>query len=296
MNRRSIEPLGTRSSVLALTVCAIWGGNLVALKFVLFAFGPFWAAWWRMSIGVLVVLAWASTQRVRLVPTMEEIRPLLVLGVMFGGQIALLNVATELTSPAYAIVLISTHPIFTNVVGHFAASEHRLTPMRLIGLLVAFSGTAYLAAGRPVEALAPQPLAGNLIMVGSAVLLGIRNVYTRRLVQTVPPVRAVIWQVLISLPLYLIPALLFEAPLAGELTLTSILALGYQSVIVAGFCCVAWTNLLRRHAAGSLSVLAFSVPFFGVLLSALFFSEPVTGRILLAASLVTAGMVIVARK
>jgi len=279
-----------------LAVCAIWGGNLVALKFVLVAIGPLWAAWWRMSIGVLVVVAWALRRRVRLTPEPGERWPLTVVGVLFGAQIALLNIGVDLTSPAYAVILISTHPIFTNVFGHFTASEHRLTPLRFIGLAIAFSGTVYLATGRPVEALAPDPLAGNLLMVSSALLLGFRNVYTRRLVQSIPPIRAVTWQMLVSLPVYLLPALLFEPPLLQALTPAPILALLYQSVIVAGFCFIVWTTLLQRHAAGTLSVLTFSVPFFGILLSALFFSEPVTGRVLLAAALVTAGMGLVGRR
>jgi len=296
MDRRAIEPLSTKTTLLALVACVIWGGNLVALKFALLAFEPLWAAWWRMVFGLLVVWLWARYQRIDVAPEPGEIRPLAIQGTLFAGQIALLNFGTDLTSPAYALILISTHPIFSNVIGHFAKTEHRLTPLRFAGLLIAFGGTAYLAAGRPIETLAPKPLVGNLLMVCSALLLGIRNVYTRKMVQTIPPIRAVVWQVIVALPLFLVLAVLFERPMAGELTLAPILGLAYQSVIVAGFCFITWTILLQRHAAGTLAVLTFSVPFFGVLLSALFFSEPVTGRILLAAALLTVGMLLVGRK
>ena len=66
--------------------------------------------------------------------------------------------------------------------------------------------------------------------------------------------------------------------------------------MIAGFCFVSWTLLLKKHSAGTLSMFGFFVPFFGVFLSAAVFGEAVSAHLLTGAALVTLGVVIVTRK
>ncbi len=281
--------------MLALLASALWGGNVAALKLALTTFPPFWSAWWRMLLGAAVVAGWAHRQQLRLRPGAGERGLLFVLGVLFAAQIILLNLGVNLTSPAYAVVILNSHPIFSNLVGHYVASEQPLSRWRVFGLALAFGGICYLSLGRPIEALAPRPLLGNSLLIASAFLLGGRTVYTRWLVQTVHPVRAVVWQMAFSLPFFLLPAAVREPLLLRPPAPGPVMALLYQGLIVASLCFIIWTALLRRHTAGTLSMFAFTVPFLGVLASWVLFSEPVTGRILLAVGLVTAGIAIVTR-
>ena len=197
------------------------------------------------------------------------------------------------TSPAYGVVILNSYPVFSNLIGHFVASEQRLSRTRLFGLALAFGGVCYLALGRPIASLAPDPLLGNWLLVASALLLSVRTIYTRQLVQSIDPVRAVIWQCGGSLPVFLLGGLLFEPFLLKPVTWTPVSAILYQGILIAGLVFIIWTRLLRRHSAGTVTMFGFTVPFFGILLSAIVFGEPVSGRILLAAGLVTLGIGIV---
>ena len=107
--------------------------------------------------------------------------------------------------------------------------------------------------------------------------------------------RPVIWQMVFSLPAFLALAVSFETPLLQPLAYEPVLAILYQAVVVAGFCFVAWTMLLQRYSAGNLSVYSFSVPFFGILLSALLFGEQITWRLLAGALAVSTGITVVMR-
>jgi len=100
---------------------------------------------------------------------------------------------------------------------------------------------------------------GNLLMVSSSLLLGIRQVYMRWLVQSVDPVRSVLGQMLLSVPLFLVIAYFTEPPVLGRLAWQAVAAISYQGVVVAGICFIAWAKLLKRHSAGTLSM--FSFPF-----------------------------------
>jgi drug/metabolite transporter (DMT)-like permease len=287
------EPIGLRSASLAVLVSVFWAGNVAALKLGLVVFPPFWNAFWRMLFGIAALLVWGWWKRIPLWPGSGEWRRLIQLGLLFAAQILLMNSGANLTSPAYGVVLINAHPIFANLFGHFAAHEQKLGPVRLAGLALAFAGICLLVVGKPDAGLAVDPLLGNAMLVMSATLLGLRSVYTRRLVQGIDPVRAITWQCNVSTLVFLLVAALAEPLRLGPATPVAVGALAYQGIVVAGFCFVVWTELLRRHSAGTLSMFAFTVPFFGVFVSWLIFGEAITPRIVTAGAMVTAGIAIV---
>jgi len=290
------QPLTAATAVLALFVSMLWGGNLVALKYGLATFPPFWSAFWRMAAACVAVVVWTKLRGIRIAPKPGEWGPFALLGLMFAAQICCLNIGANWTSAAYAVVLLNAHPVFTNLYAHFIDSEDKLTPRRIFGLALAFSGIAYVALGKPDAALAPHPSWGNPLMIVSANLLAIRVIYTRRLVQAADPERPVIWQMLWSLPLFLGLAFTLERPTLQAVTWAPIAAILYQGVLIAGFCFVVWTTLLRKHSAANLSMFGFSVPIFGVALSAAVFGETVQLHLLAGVVLVTLGILIVTRK
>jgi len=284
-----------RTAVLALIVSALWGGNVVAIKYGLATVPPIWSAFWRMVIGSVTVAVWAWAEGASLRPRRDELGLLSALVGLFAVQISLLNTAVGLTSAAYAVVLLNTHPIFTNLFGHFLAGEERLTARRLVGLALSFGGMYWVVFGRPDAQFAAQPLLGNALTIVSAILLPMRVLITRRLVQKSPATKLMFWQMAGALPVFAALGFVFEPFLLQELSWDAIAALLYQGSVVAGFCFVMWTAMLREHSASTLSIFAFTVPFFGVFLSALIFGEPVTPRLLSGAGLVTLGIFVVTR-
>ncbi|MBM3794417.1 MAG: DMT family transporter [Acidobacteria bacterium] len=298
------QPIGLRSALLAVAVSILWGGNVVSIRAGVDSVPPLWSAFWRMLVGVLFVSAWTLHRRVPLRPAPGELTPLLWLGALFTMQIALLNKASEMTSPAYGVVILNAYAIFANLTGHFAGryfpavSETRLSLVRALGLALALAGIAMLAFGRPDRALAPRPLLGNALMVISSFLLGVRQVYTRWLVQRVHPARSVVWQMLLSVPLFLVVAAVSEPPVvaARGLTWQAVAAILNQGVIVAGICFIVWAELLRHHSAGTLSMFSFLVPICGIALSSWIFGESLPAGLFFGTLLVLAGVAMVIRE
>jgi drug/metabolite transporter (DMT)-like permease len=284
-----------RAALLALLISVLWGGNIVALKFALTAIPPFWSAFWRMLIGLPLIAIWAKVQGIPLWPEPEEWRPLLVLGLLCFAQISLLNLGTFYTSAAYAVVLLNSHPIFTNLVSHYFTPGDRVSWMRTVGLLVAFGGICLVFLGRPDAHWAPRPTLGNIISTCSALFVAVRAVATKRVAQTTDPTRLIFWTLIFSIPLYLLCAVVFEALLTAPLLWKPLLGLLYQSFIVAGFCFIMWTRLLRDHPPGVISVFAFPTPIFGLIFSAFFFSERLAPPLIIGVIAVVAGILIVAR-
>jgi drug/metabolite transporter (DMT)-like permease len=291
----TVNRLTLGGALAALAISIVWGGNVVALKIGLQTFPPFWSAFWRMLTGIIVVGLWGWSQGFRLLPLKGERRWLAALGVLFTVQIAAMNHGVALTSPAYAVVLLNSHPVFANVLGHYFVPQDRLSWTRVVGLALAFGGICAVFLGKPDASLGARPILGNLIVTCSGFLLGSRTVYTQRLVQTIDPVRPILWMMTCSLPAFLIGALIFEEPVLQPVGAEAIVAVLYQGAVVAGLCFIVWTTLLKTISPGLLSMFAFSTPIFGVLLSAWIFEEAITPRLMFGVLAVTAGIIIATR-
>lgn len=289
------RPLTWKVGLFALLISFFWSGNIVSIKFGLATIPPFWSAFWRMAIGVLAVWAWAWALRKPIRIERGQLRDFALLAVMFTAQIAIFNLSVFYTSPAYAVILLNTNPVMINLISHHFVKADRLSAGRLLGLAIAFGGISYVMFGQPDATLAPNPMIGNPLMLISSFLLALRIVYTQRMVRRVGPYRPVIWQMVLSLPGFLALALAFEEPLLQPLSYEPVLAILYQAVVVAGFCFVSWTTLLRLYSAGNLAMYTFSVPIFGIFLSAALFDERITGRLLVGAVAVAAGIAIVTK-
>lgn len=292
------EPIGLRTFLLAVLVSILWGGNLVSIRVGVDSVPPLWSAFWRMAVGTVVVTGWALSRGVSIRPAPGEWKSLFYLGVLFTVQIGLLNTAAAMTSPSYGVVILNSYAVFANIVGHFWRGprlEDRLTGMRVLGLCVAIAGLSVLTMGQAPGTLAPRPLLGNILMVLSAFLLGYRQVYTRWLVQSVDPVRTVIWQMAWSVPLFFLIAVVSEPMVHGHVTWQALTAIGYQGFVVAGICFIVWAELLKKHSAGTLSMFSFLVPVAGIALSGWIFGEPLTPGLLIGGLLALVGVYIVTR-
>lgn len=276
----------------------LWGGNIVSIRIGVDSVPPLWSAFWRMLVGTMVVTAWAWKSGAAIWPARGEWRHLLILGALFTGQIGLLNSGSAYTSPAFGVVILNSYAVFANIVGHFFLPELEtpLTRVRVGGLVIALVGITVLALGQTASTLAPKPLLGNSLLVISALLLGIRMIFTRWLVQHVEPTKTVIWQMAWSVPLFFLIAVVSEPMVRGERASTqAIVAIAYQGFIVAGICFIVWAELLKKHSAGTLSMFGFLVPITGIGLSTILFDERITAPLVIGSLLALAGVWIVTR-
>lgn len=247
-----------------------------------------------MAFSSVTVFALSRWNGIDLRPRRDERPTLLLLGLLFTIQIGMLHWGADWTSPAYAVVLINTNPIFANLIAHFFVPEDRLTAKRVLGLAVAFAGVSVVFLGRPDPGLAPYPRLGNALLVASGALVGARTVYIQRIVQKMPTTRAVFWQMIVSLPCFAA-----AASLAGDriermsLQWESVAAITYQGLVIGGIALIIWVRLLKRHTPGTISVFSFVTPMAGLLLAALFFGEALTPRLIFGLAAVLIGIAMV---
>lgn len=290
-----LETIGWRSAFLALAVSLLRSGNQVSLKLALTSLSPFWTAFARMVVSAAAVGAWGRLRPLRLMLRPEEWRPMAILTFLLLLQIGLLHFGADLSSPAYSVVLMNSNPIWANFIAHFLIPEDRLSGSRLAGLALAFGGICVVFLGRPDPSLAPNPFVGNSLVLAAAVAAAVRTVYTQRLVQWIEPTKTVFWQTLLSLPLFLLGTAFEPAVEREPLSWVPVAAVLYQGLAVGAAGLILWAYLLRKHSPGALSVFSFSIPIFGILLSAWLLAEQVTPRLFLGVGAVLTGIYLASR-
>lgn len=286
-------PVTWRAKLFAVFLCILWGGSIPSLKLTLEGMPPLAVAAWRFLIGVILIGAWCRLIGIDLKLPLREHRSLSVLGVIFIAQIVAINFGTNMTTSSYAVVLLNSSPLFTAVLAHLFIADDRLTIRKSVGLVLAFAGLSYMFIRTPPG---KSLLAGNALALLSGVLLAVIFVYSKHLLRRLSPFQVLFWEMSYGVPAFFLLTWIFEGGEPYALTHLVIGGLLYQGIVVAAFCFVSWTHLLQRYTPSQVVSFQFSVPVFGLILSALLLGELVTLRFVLGVTLVAAGIYLVTTK
>jgi drug/metabolite transporter (DMT)-like permease len=283
-----------RVLLFVMLLAAFWGGNTVAIKIGLSGFPPFAAAAVRFSIALPLIGLWAAIRRVRLLPSRREIPALALLGVVFTVQIALINVGTDLTLAGRATVFLNAYPVYVAGWSHLLVPDDRMTVRKAVGLVVAFGGVLAVFGYSFFENQGATIL-GDALCIASGILLSLLVVMINRIAQNTHPLRLLTGEMTVGVPSFFLLSLLFEQGIPWEASAPVVGALSYQGVVVATFCFISWATILKYYPPSKVSVIFFTTPLWGVLLSFLILGEPVSASLIVGAALVAAGIFLVNR-
>ncbi len=266
----------------------------MAVKLGLQAFPPMTSGFLRFTIGCICVFLWARASGVAILPSRDERPWLLLIGLVFTAQIGLMNLGLDHTTATNGAVLISTNPLFGVIFAHLIVPGDRIGIRKAIGVAIAFVGVA-LVLTRSGGLTTPVARSGDLIVLMSACLLGLRLAISGRLLQHGNEVRLAFWQMVTSLPLFAAGAFAWEeirwervgfAPVAGIL---------YQGMVVAGLAFTVNFYLMRRFTPSVMISFNFVAPVAGVLLGIVILNEQPSSGLLGGMGLVALGLVLITR-
>lgn len=289
------QPLTARAGALALLLSTLWAGNPVANKAGLDDAGPMRLGWLRFAIGGVVVLIYAVATRQSFRVLRHEWVPLALLGTLFTVQLAFMNIGQDFSTAGHAVVVTSTFPLWTGVFAHFFVPGDRMSRSRTLGTLVAYSGVIAVFYKGFADS-SSDFLVGDLLLLGSAVLLGGRQVYLSQLGQGIAQHKLLISQGVFGVTTFVIASLIFESDEAFVVTTRLVVALLYTGVLIAGLGFIGQTWLLKRYLPSRVTVISLSQPIFGVLFSWWILGESVGGELYIGAALVVVGSALAQRK
>ena len=291
-------PIDATSASLVLLTAALWGGTPVAIRFASDVIPPVTMAGLRFVIATGFMLVWCRWERTGLGLNRKQLAWAFGLAIILFLQISSFNIGVQLSNSSHGAMLINTFVFWVVAFEHFVTRSDRLTVRKLTGLILAGAGVGLIltvdqVAGAGVASVDAPSLAGDLVLILSAVLLAIRITYTKHALQKMETGKLIFWQDLLGVGLFLAYGVFGESFRLADLTSAAIWGLLYQGVVVAGFCFAMHASLLRKHSASQLAVFSFTTPLFGVMLASLLRSDPLSAWLLASAVCVALGIYLV---
>jgi drug/metabolite transporter (DMT)-like permease len=216
-------------------------------------------------------------------------------GILCGIEFLLLYPGLDRTSASRGIVLLYTCPFFVAAGAHFYLPDDRLTWSKSIGLILAFMGTASVM-GQHALAFEVDTLYGDLLALGAGFAWAAATLVTKKhLAGRVEAISSLHYQLFFSLLILIPGSLILEPHPVLDFTAATVLALGYQSIIVALLSYLTWFVLINKFPASRVASFAFFGPVMGVLAGGVLLGEPWPPTLLLGLGGIAAGIYLVNR-
>lgn len=291
MRKDRIDGAGAASLVAVSLLLAF---NQVIVKLVNEGLQPVFFAGLRSALAVGFVGCWLWWRGKP--PRLK--RSSLAAGCLMGSVFALeflcLFMALDLTTVSRAGIIFYSMPVWMTIMAHFGLPGERITPVRALGLALAFGGTvlAMLDKGQGGQA----SLAGDLFALAGALgWAGTAFIARRPAMAAAGPEMQLFWMVLVSAPLLLLVSPMF-GPLVRDLQPVHLFWLVFQAGVVVSGGFIAWLWLLSVYPASTVASFSFLTPVFGLAMGWLLLGEPLGPQILIAGGLVAAGIILINRR
>lgn len=289
-------------TILALMCCALWGSAFPCVKIgyelfriegsgsqILFAGYRFFLAGVFTFILACVLEKGVITMKKSSVPYVFG-QGLLQTTV----QYVCFYIGLAHTTGAKGSVINASNAFFSIIAAHFLMRSEKLTWKKVAGCLVGFAGIIIIN-------LEPGAWSSGFSLIGEGMVLvcafsyGLSSVTLKMISDREKPVTITAYQLLFGGAVLILTGAAAGGSVQG-FALKSTLLLLYISLLSTVAFSI-WAELLKYNSVGKVAIFGFSIPVFGVAMSAIFLGEQVISvKNLIALVCVSVGIIIINRK
>ena len=271
-----------------------WGSSYLFIKIgVEDGLTPFTLIMLRLLIGSTLLATVVAIAREKLPPFGRIYGHLFVMGAInIAIPFSLITWAELTVDSSIAAILNAAVPLFVMIIAAIFLHDERLTPNRVVGLVVGFVGVAVLVGFNPAD-LTSGNLAGEIALIGSTLSYAFGAVYAKHHITGLRPMIPATFQIFFGFVIATVLAFVFEDPFATTFTSASLIAIVWLGLLGSGLAYLMFFRLLRDWGATRTSMVAYLLPLYGIVLGALVLNEPIDGRLVLGTALIIGGVALV---
>ena len=281
--------------VMLITLATVWGGSFLFNAILVAELPVITIVAIRVTVAALALWGFVRVTG-RKIPTTPQVwGALLILGVLNNAIPFSLIVQgqTQITS-GLASILNATTPFFTILVAGFFLTDERFSVLRVLGVVVGFSGVILMVGPEALGSLGADFWA-QLCALGAALSYGFASVFGRRFRELkVDPVMVATGQVTMS-SLVLWPiALRIDGPqdILG-LSFNAAASMFGLAVLCTSFAYILYFRILERAGATNISLVTFLVPISAIILGVLVLGESIFIKEIIGMTLIGLGLAII---
>jgi drug/metabolite transporter (DMT)-like permease len=270
-------------------LAAVWGLAFVFIRVAVMPLGPFALVELRQVIAGVALALYLRSLGLAL-DLRSRWRIYLPLALLNSAvPFVLIAAAQRELAASYAVILVSTSPLFAALIAAVALKEP-LTLRKMTGLLLGIAGIALLVGWNPA-AMAVPPVWAIAATLAAALFYAMAGVYTRIVAQGIPPIATAAGSQLAS-ALVVLPFVAIAPPAAMPTPVEwlNVLALALLSSALAF---ILYFQLIRNVGPVKTLTVNFLAPLFGVGGGALLLGERITANMLAGAAVILVGTALV---
>lgn len=270
----------------------IWGGSFFLAEVALVDLTPFTIVFLRVSLAAVTLVAVIYLTGGRLPRGKALWRNYFVMGLLNNAiPFSLIVWGQTEISGSIASILNAMTPIFGALVAHVFTRDERLTPNRVIGVLLGFSGVFVMMEPTLQEGFSLQG-AGQFAILGAALFYGFAGVWGKRLSGNSPLCNAA--GMLICSSLIMLPVLfLADDPFRLDYHWVSFGAAAGIAVLCTAFAFILYFRILAEAGATNLLLVTFLVPVSALVLGRVFLDERVGLTGFLGMVIIFSGLIVI---
>lgn len=284
------QGLPLSASLFTAFLCILFGANAVAIKISLAGLGVFTTAGVRFAFGAITIYLWARYTGKKLAVTVTQFRRLTLLAIIFFVQLSLFYSGINRTTASHGTLIVNVLPFVVMILAHFFIPGDRISPRKISGLILGFSGVLVLFFDN--IAMDRGALQGDLLIVLAVLIWGCHVVYIKKIIATFDPIQITLYPMLMAAPLFLISGFMFDGEMVRYIDISITQSMLYQIFVTASFGMVAWNTMIRKFGATALHSFVFIMPIAGVFLGVVLLDEPLTLNLIVSIVLVVAGLLV----
>jgi drug/metabolite transporter (DMT)-like permease len=273
-----------------------WGSSYLFIKIGVDAgLQPFTLVTLRLFIGFALLAAVVAVVRVPVPRDGRTYGHLVVLG-FFSVALPffLITWAEQFVDSALAATLTAPVPLFVIPIAALMLHDERISLNKIIGVAIGLVGVAILVGFDPATA-GRTDLTPQLALVAAAFSYALGGVYARRFVHGLRPMIPSLFQVFFAMLMSGVAAAAFEQPVARTLALPleGVFAIVWLGLFGSGMAYLLFYRLLGRWGPTRISLVAYTLPVWGIALGFVVLNEPITAGLAAGTALILAGIALV---
>jgi drug/metabolite transporter (DMT)-like permease len=287
------KQMGPREWLMLIALSILWGGSFFFVGVAVKELPPITIVAIRVALGAFILLTICRLMGLKLPRDIATWKSFGLMG-MFNNIVPFCLIVWAQTQIASGVASIfnAATPLFTVLVAHVMTQDEKMTPLKMLGVVIGFVGVAVM--------IGPAALLGDgtsvfaqLALVGATVSYAFTSIYGRRFKALgIEPLTITTCQ-LTAASVVLIPlSLLIDTPwtlaMPSAATVASLIAIAALSTALAY---MLYFRILATAGATNLSLVTFLIPVSAILLGVLFLSEHLEVKHLIGMALIAAGLV-----
>ena len=290
--------------ILLFVLALIWSSAFFNIKIATYSYGPVMISFLRIFFGAIPVVALCLYKKIKIEAFSKDWYWFAAIGIInLVIPFFLIAYGIQKVQSNLAAILMATTPLSATVLAHFFTINEKINFIKILGVLVGFSGIFFLFSDN-ILINENNFISAVLILVGSTfyVIGGVLTLKVSNKENENVTSSILIWATIFILPISLIlsyfnpsEALMFKQDLHLSHRLDSTLSVIYLGTIPTGIAWLIRFKILKNNGLVFQAQVAYLIPIFGVILGYIFLNELITSKVLIALIAIILGIYLVKR-